>query len=78
MASFTLDPAKTALVVIDLTKGVLSLSSEPYLVQQVLAKTVRLAEAFRRSGSFQELIIRHRARKMLILCLAALQVQWWD
>ena len=52
MTSFTLDPAKTALVVIDMTKGVLSLSSGPYPVQQVLAKTVRLAEAFRRTGSF--------------------------
>jgi len=35
---------------------VLSLSSEPYPVQQVLAKTVRLAEAFRRTGSFVVLV----------------------
>jgi nicotinamidase-related amidase len=56
MTSFKLDPAKTALVVIDMTKGVLSLSSGPYPVQQVLAKTVHLAEAFRRTGSFVVLV----------------------
>ena len=35
MASFTLHPARTALVVIDMTKGVLSL---PHPVQEVLAE----------------------------------------
>ena len=56
MTSFKLDPAKTALVVIDMTKGVLSLSSGPYPVQQVPAKTVHLAEAFHRTGSFVVLV----------------------
>lgn len=56
MASFTLDPVKTALVVIDLTKGVLSLPSVPHPVQQVLANTVRLADAFRSTGSFVVLV----------------------
>src|SRR5438105_9471617 len=54
--SLELDPAKTALVVIDMTKGVLSLSSGPYPVQEVLARTVRLADAFRHAGSFVVLV----------------------
>lgn len=56
MASFTLDPVRTALVVIDLIKGVLSLPSLPHPVQQVLANTVRLAVAFRSTGSFVVLV----------------------
>jgi len=56
MPSFKLDPARTALVVIDMTKGVLSLSSGPYPVQEVLTKTVRLADAFRSVGSFVVLV----------------------
>jgi nicotinamidase-related amidase len=59
MASFTLDPPKTALVVIDLTKGVLSLPSVPHPVQLVLTNAVRLAEAFRRAGSFVVLVNVH-------------------
>lgn len=51
-----LDPAKTALVVIDMTKGVLALESGPYPVRDVLAKTVQLADAFRRAGSFVVLV----------------------
>ncbi|GIH61982.1 hydrolase [Microbispora siamensis] len=42
----TLDP-KTALVVIDLQKGVLAAPGNPYSTADVLARTVRLAEAFR-------------------------------
>ena len=56
MATFALDSAKTALVVIDMTKGVLSLPTVPYPVQGVLAKTVRLAKAFRSAGSFVVLV----------------------
>ena len=54
--SLELDQAKMALVVIDMTKGVLSLASGPYPVQEVLANTVRLAEAFRQAGSFVVLV----------------------
>ena len=54
--SLELDQAKTALVVIDMTKGVVSLASGPYPVQEVLANTVRLAEAFRQAGSFVVLV----------------------
>ncbi len=56
MATFTLDPNRTALVVIDLTKGVLSLPSVPHTVQEVLANTVRLADTFRSTGSFVVLV----------------------
>jgi nicotinamidase-related amidase len=56
MAFFTLNPAKTALVVIDMTKGVLSLPSVPHPVREVLANTLRLADAFRSTGSFVVLV----------------------
>jgi len=56
MASLTLDPTWTAMIVIDLTKGVLSLPSVPHPVQEVLANTVRLADAFRSVGSFVVLV----------------------
>lgn len=51
-----LDAARTALVVIDMTKGVLSLPGVPHAAQDVLANTVRLADAFRRAGSFVVLV----------------------
>ncbi len=56
MTALQLDAAKTALVVIDMTKGVLSLASGPYPVQDVLAQTVRLVDAFRNKGSFVVLV----------------------
>ncbi|GAA1141830.1 hydrolase [Kribbella jejuensis] len=43
----TLDP-KTALVVIDLQNGVTALPGEPHATPDVIAKTVELAEAFRK------------------------------
>jgi len=45
----TIDPT-AALVVIDLQKGVLGLDTQPHTASQVLERSVRLAEAFRRSG----------------------------
>ena len=56
MASFALDAARTALAVIDMTKGVLSLPSVPHPIQRVLAITARLADAFRSAGSFVVLV----------------------
>jgi nicotinamidase-related amidase len=56
MATLALESGKTALVVIDMMKAVLSLDSKPYPVQDVLAKTVRLVEAFRRAGGFVVLV----------------------
>jgi len=61
MAPLTLDPARTALVVIDMTKGVLSLPSVPHPVQEVLANTALLADAFRSTGSFVVLVNVHSA-----------------
>ena len=54
--SLELDPAKTALVVIDMTKRVFSLESRPHPIQEVLTKTARLARAFRQAGSFVVLV----------------------
>ncbi|MEU7693314.1 hydrolase [Microbispora sp. SCL1-1] len=42
----TLDP-RTALVVVDLQKGILAIPGGPHSTSDVLARTVRLAEAFR-------------------------------
>ena len=49
MAVTTLD-AHTALVVIDLQKGVTQLSGTPYTTDEVVARTVELADAFRANG----------------------------
>ncbi|NGN70160.1 hydrolase [Streptomyces sp. A7024] len=46
MAVTTLDP-KTALVVIDLQNGILAAPGAPYPTSDVLARNVRLADAFR-------------------------------
>ena len=54
--SLQIDRTKTALVVIDMTNGVLSLESKPHPVQEVLANTVRLVETFRHAGSFVVLV----------------------
>lgn len=45
-----LDPTKTALVLIDLQKGIVAMPSAPYPVTEVLQKANRLAEAFRSKG----------------------------
>lgn len=43
-------------MVIDMTKGMLSLPSVPHPIQLVLANTARLADAFRSTGSFVVLV----------------------
>ncbi|MDT5043452.1 MAG: hypothetical protein QOE51_4437, partial [Actinoplanes sp.] len=50
MALTTLDP-KTALVVIDLQKGVVDLLTAPYPAADVVARTAELANAFRAAGA---------------------------
>ncbi|EPZ44152.1 MULTISPECIES: hydrolase [Alicyclobacillus] len=52
----TLDVSKTALVVIDMQKGVLAIPCAPYSTTDVLAKTVSLADAFRERGGFVVLV----------------------
>jgi nicotinamidase-related amidase len=49
--SLTFNPEKTALVLIDLQKGVLGLSGKPYDSATVLSNAVRLAEAFRNQNA---------------------------
>lgn len=45
-----IDKSKTALVVIDLQKGITSLPSRPYAAQDVISKAALLANAFRRDN----------------------------
>lgn len=54
--SLELDSVKTALVVIDMAKRILNTESKPHPIQEVLAKTARLAKAFRSAGSFVVLV----------------------
>ncbi|SRR5579875_1491692 len=56
MTQLTLNSTRTALVVIDMTKGVLTLPTVPHAVEEVLANTVRLANAFRRAGGLVVLV----------------------
>jgi nicotinamidase-related amidase len=50
MADLELDPRTTALVVIDLQKGIVSSPTEPHASATVVANTARLARAFRQRG----------------------------
>jgi nicotinamidase-related amidase len=50
--SLELDPGRTALVAIDIMKRVFSWKSHPHPVQEVVTRTARLANVFRRVGSF--------------------------
>lgn len=54
--SLELDPARTALVVIDLMKRVFSWESHPHPIQEVVTNTTRLVNAFRQAGSFVVLV----------------------
>lgn len=47
MSDLTLNKANTALVVIDLQKGITSMSTEPYDTKTVISNAVKLANAFR-------------------------------
>jgi nicotinamidase-related amidase len=49
--TLTLDPATTALVLIDLQKGIVSRDTEPHTAATVVANSVRLADAFRAAGA---------------------------
>ncbi|MCX4830860.1 hydrolase [Streptomyces sp. NBC_01016] len=49
MSLTTLDP-KTALVVVDLQKGLMGVSGAPYAVSDVVDRSSRLADAFRGAG----------------------------
>src|SRR5271166_4716654 len=47
MSELILSKAKTALVIIDLQKGITSMSTEPYDTKTVISNSVKLAGAFR-------------------------------
>lgn len=49
MTSTTIDP-RTALVLIDLQRGILAAPTQPYAAAQVLGRAVQLAESFRSHG----------------------------
>ncbi|MGH7741959.1 MAG: hydrolase [Candidatus Eiseniibacteriota bacterium] len=51
-----LNPASTALVVIDLQKGILARPAEPHSSADVLKNAVRMADAMRAKGSFIVLV----------------------
>jgi nicotinamidase-related amidase len=48
---FTLDAAKTALVVIDLQEGILPFAGGPHAAEDVVSRSARLADKCRASGS---------------------------
>jgi nicotinamidase-related amidase len=49
-SSFDIDKGKTALVVIDLQKGILAMPTQPHNVASVVANACRLADEFRKNG----------------------------
>jgi nicotinamidase-related amidase len=52
----TLDPATTALVLVDLQKGIVSRDTAPHSPAQVVANAVRMADAFRAAGALVVLV----------------------
>jgi nicotinamidase-related amidase len=53
---FTLSPERTALVVIDLQKGIVGLNGAPNDTKTVVTQSAKLADAFRRAGGFVVLV----------------------
>ncbi|MGB7434251.1 MAG: hydrolase [Candidatus Acidiferrum sp.] len=51
MSTLHLDPAKTALVVIDLQKGIVAMPTAPHSSQEIVQKAKRLAKHFREKGA---------------------------
>jgi len=56
MATFEFSPAKTALVVIDLQKGIVGMPTEPRSSSEVVRNARRLADALRAKGAFIVLV----------------------
>jgi nicotinamidase-related amidase len=56
MAKSAFEPAKTALVVIDLQKGIVGLETEPRSSKAVVGNAKRLADALRAKGAFIALV----------------------
>jgi nicotinamidase-related amidase len=53
---FTLDPATTALIVIDLQRGIVARQAAPHSSANVVARSAQLANAFRDAGAFVVLV----------------------
>jgi len=56
MTDFILDPATTALVVIDLQRGIASIATVPHSSADVIAQASHLAQHFRRQKAFVVLV----------------------
>lgn len=56
MTSLTLDPATTALVLIDLQRGIASITTQPYSSADVIANAAQLAARFRERGALVVLV----------------------
>jgi nicotinamidase-related amidase len=54
--AFVLDPKQSALVLIDLQKGIMGRQTAPHTAPDVLARSVRLAERFRAVGGLVVLV----------------------
>ena len=50
MAELRIEPAKTALVVIDLQRGIVAMPSEPRSSTEVVSRAAQLAAALRKAG----------------------------
>lgn len=66
MTVMTLNPARTALVLIDLQYGIVGMTLAPFTGQQVVERSARLAEAFRAKGA-QVVYVRVDLNDMLRL-----------
>jgi len=51
-----LEPERTALVVIDLQQGIVGMPTAPHAAEDVVARTVRVADALRAAGGFVVLV----------------------
>ena len=56
MPSLTLDPKTTALVVIDLQRGIVGMPTQPHAATDVVTKTVSIAKRFREKGALVVLV----------------------
>jgi nicotinamidase-related amidase len=53
---FSIDPKTTALVLIDLQRGIMARDTKPYTAAQVVEQAARLAKRFREAGSLVALV----------------------
>ena len=72
-----LDMEKTALVVIDMQKGIVGMQGAPYDSTMVLGNIVKLADAFRQQGAFVVLVnVGSRDGKDMLRPLADQPLAW--